>query len=76
MDNIHLREAAVAEDAVIARHFFRRWQDSAVPKTAIQENSFPSLNRLNLLRSKVQKSFPLQPWHSQPKQKSCRPALM
>jgi hypothetical protein len=76
MDNIHLREASEAEDAVIARHFFQLWQDNAVPKTAIQESSFPSLNSLNLLRCKVQKSFPLQPWHSQPKQKSCRPALM
>jgi hypothetical protein len=38
MDNIHIREASEAEDAVIARHFFQLWQDNAVPKTVIQEN--------------------------------------
>jgi hypothetical protein len=38
MDNIHIRGATDAEDAVIARHFFQLWQDNAVPKTVIQEN--------------------------------------
>jgi len=35
---IHLRQATLQEDSLIATHFYRMWQDNEVPADAIQSN--------------------------------------